>query len=571
MVFFETGRRHRRKDNKDAHKTDTQPPSFTLDSLPEEIRLIIFATLSTDELLNLRLVSPIIIRSCNTELKTRLKILYIHPSPAAMKRVIRLCEHPCLPLGVEEVCVLGRVDWHAMNWAWEDYRHRGRKARTPGVSKSQIVREMAFRFKTWPMRFADDVAREQKNSDPIPAFEDAYRPLIAALHKLPKLKKISFARSSDRPGLNQVSSEKIGRLAMEAADIPERKWTCHPRACSPYPVVDPIPRRAHRSDAEILYSLLLQPALHFTELSLPTEMPFCEDIPRLALLDSINPPAQKFSAQSTTALKIIRNLKLSMDCQWPSDCPQRKLLRGIIWSARFSLEHLDIDLVINSSQWRITPDFSLCSILGANEDDVDFDFPVLKSFTVRALRPIRPAHHKERTYRPCIHEGFDIVSFLERHAPTLTHVSFQNVLFPTRAHPNPLDTIRAICSVIHRNTPSTQDPHTHQHHERLHTDSKSAATCVNSVKPLCAFSACDFSYTLQHFLHDPRCRNEDSEAFRSERCQYHPCGVYLTSVPIEVQDVEAFATASRVGFDNGPMDRGWEFAACFKERDEEEW
>ena len=148
--------------------------------LPDELLLHVLHQMDITEVLKLRETSRFFVPTCTEVVRDRLKVLYVHPSPSAIKHAISICDKSNLSSRVEEICFLSKAPF------WRD---------GPCIEFQQ--RQWSFHNPR------DDVDR------PVPTFEQSYQELLSSLAKLDCIQTVSFQESCDRPGFNMSSAQRI--------------------------------------------------------------------------------------------------------------------------------------------------------------------------------------------------------------------------------------------------------------------------------------------------------------------------------------------------------------------------
>ena len=181
----------------------------SVSNIADETILQILEDLPTSDILKLRLSCSNVVPACDTALQKRLTALYLHPSAEPMKKALEICSHPVLSQEIEKACPSYRCAdlqphySHPAGDAWQND------------------------FRTWPKTLLPPVGGNDQHGRSVAlseTFEDDYEPLIRALARLPKLRKIAIAEYAKKPGFNQVRERAIQTHANKFS-ITERRDT----------------------------------------------------------------------------------------------------------------------------------------------------------------------------------------------------------------------------------------------------------------------------------------------------------------------------------------------------------
>lgn len=297
-------------------KDAKQPAS--LSNLSYELLLQILKDVPTPSVLKLREACKNAEPACNTVVSERRNTLYIHPSIGSLRKTLEIYNHPVFSQGVEEVVLLGNVDWRIIEEVHPGYRGGNNTEETNPIG----------RFSAWPLEFprAKGLSEEDSNGlSGLSGFEFAYKPLIDALAKLPRLHKLSFAESGQKPGFNEVAQNTI--------DSHMHKYinSEHPARLKPM---------LRRTDANVLYNLLIIPKLKFTSLCLKTELPFTENV--IGIYDYDRP--QNLHEDFARAVSGLTHIELHVNLGW-QNAGRHTLDNSLIECASDSLKSLKIVFV----------------------------------------------------------------------------------------------------------------------------------------------------------------------------------------------------------------------------------
>lgn len=392
MVFYQPPKRQPRV---------RQPnDQATIIDLPDELLLQIIDGLPWQTILNLRRAHRHMTPVCNTFITKRLKRLYIHPSTMSLRAAVEICHHPSFNEEIDEVVLLGRVDWQAIGKEWPTYR-----TESEAVSVKKKYPGWKGKFKPWPLTYPQAAGKgagrpasslgQQAHDKSVP-FDAAYAPLLDGLKMLPKLKNLFFTESCSKPGFNMVKESKIVSHAKLAATTD---------------------RIVARADAEVVFALLSHPGLGFTELALGGgELPFP---PRMLSL-----PTSSASTMGYEALAGLTSIQLQFDQGW--ELSKWHICCGNLLAHAGQLQHLRLDWRANAYKQQSVCDecaahYVLSSPLKPGKEYLRW--PNLKSFVLTSI-PTTSCHPS----RPICHL-FDMPAFIFAHAATLEHVEISNVTF----------------------------------------------------------------------------------------------------------------------------------------------
>jgi len=478
MVFHQTSK-HKRHGRKSKTKTG-------ITDIPDDLKLLIFNHLPTPDILRLRLAHPSFTPACTTELNTRLQRVYIHPATSSLRAAVDICDHPILGQAIEEVVLLGEVLWRDIERVYPSVRSADEQnySRDPGHK---------CRFRPWPYTCPPPKGTVTGSTNygrstfaHSVTFEDAYRPLINGLAKLPCLRKITFAEYVDMPGFNAVTEAVITAHARKISEVPP------PRAKMAQSDIDSlgmVGRVTRWSDAGVFFGLLTHSKLNFSQAALTVELPFVSE---WDMKLSNSPERQQ-------KLAYLTHLELHLDRGW-CQTVWHGLCRTVLLSA-VELEHLRVCFRPNTSIKRVKSESALAYILRDDTESPQERLPQLKTLELISLEPedgIRAPR------APC--HSLDIPTFLLERADTLERITFTNMLFAASSA-----NYSAVLSV---------------------------GTTLEAV--LACKKLKDIVWTVDRFAHDSRCKRQDDQSMVG--CKFD-CGVYsgIAHRMAKLEDVEALA------------------------------
>ncbi|KAK3632740.1 hypothetical protein LTR56_016210 [Elasticomyces elasticus] len=390
-----------------------------------------------------------------------------------------ICAHPMFSKGIEEIVLLGKIDWKEIQDCLRGYRTASEEfmwKRFPHYYGSGL-------FRAWPLSLESDGVPKlpskpggDETVEALPGgalmvpseFEDAYGSLIQALAKLPKLSKIAFAEEKDGPGWNQTRMLSTFKKRPDPGFVPR---DLNNKLRSKNGGV----RIERRADAEVLAGLISCSALdNLRSLVITVELPFV-----CGLLQD-----------STTAQRLaqLRNIELHIDTHWLERTKWHVFCRDVLSSA-VKLEHLRLVYRANSYITKAHADMSCLFILsGADGESLGWDS--LKTFELVSQQT--PGYNKKgsRCSRPlCL--AFDLPAFVAAHQSTLEKVELGNVLF-------------------------------------LGDDLSVITTLWTSVD---ALSRCErlgeVKWSVNRFKHHEKCKRSEESTFQDCSVQ-HDCGLYYS-------------------------------------------
>lgn len=370
MVFFQQKKRS---------KLPTVADNMaTLTDLPIELLFQILGDLDNLSVLRLRLTCSAMLPSCNMVVQQRLKTLYCHPSAKAMKHALSICNHPVYNQTIDEVVILGKVVWRDIEKVYPGYRKHGL-----GPSPQLASQLKAGRFCFWS--------------------EESCGLLTVALEQLPKLKHLTFAEKASPRGWNQVSSAVI--------DGHYHK----------YSVKDSTPISQHNmTDANVWFTLLRQPDLHFTSCRMKSELPFLDNVRKALNRDA---GLRHLGRSALGSCDLLTTLEITLDCGWASGgdhAPSTEFYHLLLDLCHANLQTLDITLRPNMSIRDLYYDRTLHELLQGLE------FPKLETLNIKLQQDSNQPH--SRRHRPICCD-FSITTFLNNHLDTLEHLKLSNVTF----------------------------------------------------------------------------------------------------------------------------------------------
>ncbi|KAK5732341.1 hypothetical protein LTR17_010655 [Elasticomyces elasticus] len=457
------------------------PEKTNITDLPQEIILKVLEhlDLSILEVLRLRVSHRIFTPVCTTYLSERLTRLYIYPSKVSLQCVQSICAHPMFSKGIEEIVLLGKVDWKEIQDCLRGYRSASEEfmwKRFPHYYGSGL-------FRAWPLSLESDgvpkLPSKSAGNEAIETavgqalmmpseFEEAYGSLIKALAKLPKLSKVAFAEEMDGPGWNQTRMLSTLKKRPDPGFVP-RDVNNKLRGKNGGVRIE------RRADAEVLAGLMSCSALaNLTSLVITVELPFV-----CGLLQD-NTTAQRLAQ--------MRNIELHIDAHWLERTKWHVFCRDVLSSA-IKLEHLRLVYRANSYITKAHADMSCLFILSGTDGEC-LRWNSLKTFELVSQQT--PGYNKKssRCSRPlCL--VLDFPAFVAAHQSTLEKVELENVLF-------------------------------------LGDDLSVITTLWTSVD---ALSRCErlreVKWSVNRFKHHEKCKRAEEPTFQDCSVQ-HDCGLYYS-------------------------------------------
>ena len=519
---------------KSKRRAPTKKSTTILDIPPELLGNIINTYLSRSEILNARLAHPHFTSECSRALQIQLKRIYIHPSPRALKATLGICAHPVFSREIEEVVLLGKVDWTEVRM-----RYSSTVRSVYNTWDCDVGSPSSRDFCAWPSEFPCAIMGTQEDAESVrPAAESRaeggktspYGPLLDALASLPKLQRLTFAGEVAKPGFNQVSKTTIESVAKKAA-------------------VGKKPRTA-LADSQILMRILCYANVHIRHLRLDTEMPYIYDYLYAPYTTTAQPLLSVISAS-----ECLTSVELILDQGWAHTKWQRFCNR-ILAHAR-ALQHLRIGWRSNS-----TCKQSLCEETALTLFD-KHTWPNLQSIEL-LLETAQP--EGKRTSRPTC-QWFDFVGFLARQKSSLKRVVLSNVLFTTFYRQDYL---------LYSLPIAYSDPYPDLGVSGLIQEESAHATTRNILTSLAEMPLLEHtSFFINCYHHDKRCKPDDLPwPYVLGDCP-RECGLYCLperyaclNVPKTlVDDFEQLAEDMDVRLDEER--RGWEFGEWVRKKQQQ--
>ncbi|KAK4956743.1 hypothetical protein LTR10_006271 [Elasticomyces elasticus] len=494
------------------------PEETKISDLPREIVLKVVEQLDLSilEVLRLRVSHRIFLPACTTYLSERLTRLYIYPSKVSLRCVQSICAHPMFSKGIEEIVLLGKVDWKEIESCLRGYRT---------ASEEFMWKRFAHYygsglFRAWPLSLESDgvpklpsksAGNEAVEAVPggalmVPSeFEEAYGSLIKALAKLPKLSKIAFAEEMDGPGWNQTRMLSTLKKRPDPGFVPR---DVNNKLRGKNGGV----RTERRADAEVLAGLMSCSALaNLTSLVVTVELPFVYGL----LQDN-----------STAArLAQLRNIELHIDAHWLERTKWHVFCRDVLSSA-VKLEHLRLVYRANSYNTKAHADMS-CLFILSGTDGESVRWNSLKTFELVSQQAPGYIKNKSRCSRPlCL--AFDLPAFVAAHQTTLKKAELENVLF-------------------------------------LGDDLSVITTLWNSVN---ALSRCgrlrEVKWSVNRFKHYEKCKRSEETTFQDCSVQ-HDCGLYYSDETGQGFGMGMLQQAAEdLGVDMGEGLLAWDFGLAVR-------
>lgn len=157
-------------------------PTKSVKDLPDELLLKILEHATVTDVLRCREASKFFVPACTTTIRSRLKVLYVHPSYSSLQKTIDIC-HSDLGSDIEEICFVAVSFW------------------PPRYGRTRYI---AYQ---WPSRFPrkkTDILQHDAAS-----FEETYSAILTALARLKKVDAFSFVGDCLKPGFNMMSQDSL--------------------------------------------------------------------------------------------------------------------------------------------------------------------------------------------------------------------------------------------------------------------------------------------------------------------------------------------------------------------------
>lgn len=395
MVFFNIRKRRGRP-----APQKPKPTSFA--TLPDELHLKILDQVSTSDVLKLRATSKVFVGVCSDVIRTRLKVLYVHPSTSSLRKAIKICQTD-LASKVEEICFLNKIMWHTICQQQMADRH------LEGIDIAA----------TWPVPVPKQIKAPRKVDRTFHhgSFALAHHDLLSALANLPAVRAFSFADTCDRPGFNMLPRSRILQPVVLSREYKAESKLYHRRTPTP------VTKRDNFTDSEAVLSILSHPKIHLTKLRITDELPYSDEVTdRCTKLNS-----HRAFAICQAKLSHLTSIELHINTGWDRTSWQ-ETCHAILSLAAPKLQYLKLAFQHNASIRRTRTEISLFAIFAGLE------FPSLTHLDLTALYP-KP--ERGRHYRPII-QDFDMITFLTTHSTSIRTLHFSNILFSDSTTPRPL-------------------------------------------------------------------------------------------------------------------------------------
>lgn len=489
MVFYDRSKkRHQRTAN-------TTKSATSIANLPDELLLKVMDNVATGDLLKFRQTSRVLVAASTSLLRSRLKVLYVHPTPTSLRSAIEIC-HSDLCTEIEEIALLGKVPWYEILKYARDPRLETERARRHG-------RPAFVDYLPWPAKMpkmkvdisSADSSRDKRliESDRPElggrCFAEVYVQLLDALANLPKARKLSFRSSCGSPGFNMVSQSQIEshttkscHQAPEHSDLSLTKRDNKSDGMSD----------TRFSDSDAIFALLDCMPTPFTELVITDEMRYIAEHAK-----SLSPTKGSFFfTRLRNKVANLTSVEFHVTTGWLFTEWQRTCC-AILALAAPQLQSLTLRFQHNAAMRRAQADESLSTVIRG------LTFPRLQRLDLAALLPPR---EDARVWRPVCH-NYNFAQFVRNHRGSLSQIRLENVLFGmTCQEATLLEQTRAILAM----------------------QKKSQASLI------------DANWLINRYMRDPRCNKEETAT--GHNCR-HDCYLYsaFSYAPIGISKMCEFA------------------------------
>ena len=483
MVFRDN--KSKKRGQRTANVADT---AKTVGDLPDELLLKIMGDTATGDLLKFRQTSRVLVAASTTLLRSRLKVLYVHPTATSLRTTIEIC-YSDLATEIEEIALLGKVPWQEILKNDRDTRAEPeRTRRESGLAKLEYL--------PWPARMPklklSDAAtgteyRMPKSEFPRCKFAEQYEQLLDALAHLPNARKLSFRSSCTLPGFNMISQSQIDSHTTKSCR-PQCQQSKLSREEQIYDQKKkkPVPQVQLFSDADAIVALLDSMPVPFTALVVTDEIRYISEHSR-----SLSPDGYSFASRLRNKISNLISVEFHVTTGWQFTEWQRACHAMLALCAP-QLQSLTLRFQHNAAVRTVQGETSLSTVIR------DLKFPRLERLELAALLPAR---EDDKNWRPVCHM-YNFAQFVENHRSSLSAIRLENVIFGMSYHgPLLLEQTRAILAT-----------------RRL------AGARENGDQV--AGSPIDVTWLINHYTRDPRCKKEDTGA--GHNCR-HTCWLYAPS------------------------------------------
>lgn len=343
-----------------------EKPTKSIRDLPDELLLNIFEHATITDILRCREASKLFVPASTTAIRSKLKVLYVHPSHSSLRKAVAIC-HSDLSSEIEEICFVNKTHWHMQ---------RGK---------------FGFNAHTWPRRLLrekTDILHPGAGS-----FTIVYATLLSALTQLKNLDTFSFASSCMQPGFNMISQSQVLTYAAARHTPPHKSLLGPPEAIMDF------------SDRDAITSMLKHPEIKFRRLRIAAVAPVLERVG----FDLQEP-------HSISKLQFLSSFEYHCSTRWSENLGASNWLRfalGALQLAAKTLRSLVLVLDFKSPRRGDISDRTLNTILMPQ-------FDRLEHLEVHAQLP--------RTSRRPLFFMMNMVSFLQR-CGTIRDLRVSNVIF----------------------------------------------------------------------------------------------------------------------------------------------
>lgn len=538
MVFAVRPKKYQNRHATPAAKT-------SINDLPVELMLPIVGLLATQDALNLKLACKSALPVCNTVLSERCKTLYLHPSKNALNMAMEICAHPIFNQTIETVILLGKPLLAEIGGS-----NTKRDGRASGETSDRLQH---VQYHAWPSCIHSHPKLDSNNEpiDYIPTthhaikFANAFKHLIEALHKLPRLKSIKFSESPGKQdegaSLNRVALQTMSAHAQKIA-LPSQKML---------KLVKPTPENPEYtcSDAEFLVRLFRE--LQCTSFSMESQLNFM-DVP-------VSREIFYGQIDGTDPFSRLTHLEITLDVGW-ADQSISNAYQGMVESASATLHSLKIGFIPNASTEFSAARTSRCAQkLGRVLENIfpqglqlklqrlELDYPRLISPNARVHRPL------------CL--AFDPLCLLYNLRTTLTKLTISNIILTSF---DPQTSFHALA--LPYTLPLATSWSWTSHHQ---TASVTTQVILRVLNDYLSPSLENVIWQIPRFRHHPKCKEDDSNSAPRGHgrwdCAHWRCGRYddLDS-SVGVGRTMFEGVAGRLGVRVDEEGVGWDFGAVVR-------
>lgn len=484
MVFHDNKKRRQR------HANIAKPASaITIQDLPDELLLKILDNTPIRDLLKCRQTSRVLVPASTSLLRSRLKVLYVHPTAPSLRTAIELCRSD-LCTEIEEVALLGKVPWPEILKYARDPRaetERARRERRTAISDylpwTAEMPKSKLKGITSAISTDQRAVRSDRPGFSGRSFAKTYVQLLDALTNLPKARKLSFRSSCVSPAFNMISRSQIESHTLKSCQLgPQASRLGLGVQVSGKKKKDASEDRPF-SDADAIFALLDSAPIPYTELVVTDEMRYVSEYFR-----SLSPGGSVFPDRLRHKVSKLTSVEFHVTTGWLFTEWQRTCY-AILAQCAPQLQSLTLRFQHNAAMRTAQGDKSLSTVIR------DLNFPQLQKLKLVALLP---TPEDDRNWRPVCHM-YSLAQFVENHRSSLTSIRLENVLFGMPCDGSTLlEQMRSILAMRRRLEAAEGGDH-------------DPALLI------------DVTWVVNRYARDPRCNKEDTGA--GHNCK-HDCGFF---------------------------------------------